>query len=732
LLSTPIPPRIVGRYAVYGEIGVGGMAVVRFGKLLGSAGFTRRVAVKCLHPHYARDPEFRKMFIDEARIASRIAHPNVVSTLDVVSSDGELFMVMEYVPGESLARLRSTVSRTGGRIPVSIALGIVQMVLFGLHAAHEAKSAAGEPLDIVHRDVSPGNVMVGTDGVARVLDFGIARAAVRVEATREGRIKGKLAYMAPEQLGGAQVSRRADIYSVSVMLWELLTGRRLFEGGDPHAALVEKLFRGPVDPPSLHCAEVSEGVDAVLRRGLERDPLRRFATAREMAIAIELVGEVAGAGEIARWVEHIAHESIHTRALEITRWETTAVKRPESQAEGTPLTQPSSEVSPAPGRPVPATSASDVATALTDRNAPRIETPQAFETRASRASLPFFQEQRQARRWRGSTVVALSLPLFAFVVGSWLRSHHTGTSVFTSASPSISLTSGRGNSGVGESAGLRTECPPGAVHIPAARLMMGSDDDSPLTRPAHSVTLRSYCIDMREVTVAEYKQCTDHGDCRRPTTTNEGAVSDRERRTLDLTCNARDPVGRASHPMNCVDWEMASGYCRAKGLRLPTEAEWELAARGPDASRYPWGDEEPALGRLNACGKECVDWAKRGQLREAGALGSVDLGAMYALEDGYATTAPVGSFVDGRSRYGIDDMAGNVAEWVSDYFAPYVRDAQADPTGPISGGERVVRGGAWNTRSAAMARSTFRDHVSPQTRSNAVGFRCAASLAVTP
>src|SRR5580704_1107389 len=223
VLAKPRAPRTVGRYAIYGEIAAGGMATVHFGRLLGAVGFTRPVAIKQLHPQFAKDPEFRARFIDEARMVSRIRHQNVVPTLDVVAAEDELFLVLEYVQGESLWRLMKAAHDRRVRVPPHIGIAIVSHVLHGLHAAHEAKNEAGAPLGIVHRDVSPQNILVGTDGAARVLDFGVARASSRVdsasarrsaESTPEtpSRVQGKLAYMAPEQLAGGTVGRQADVY----------------------------------------------------------------------------------------------------------------------------------------------------------------------------------------------------------------------------------------------------------------------------------------------------------------------------------------------------------------------------------------------------------------------------------------------------------------------------------------------------------------------------------------
>src|SRR5262245_13924051 len=243
--AKPEPVRVVGRYAVYNEIASGGMATVHVGRLIGPVGFARTVAIKRLYAHYAKDPQFVAMFLDEARLAARILHPNVVQTLDVVPSEGDLFLVMEYVAGESLARLLFASYEQKRSIPPEVVSSIMVGMLHGLHAAHEAKSERGEPLNLVHRDVSPQNVLVGIDGIARVLDFGIAKAALRASSTPGGRMKGKLAYMSPEQLAGVGVDRRADLFSAGIVLWEALTGEQLFVGDD-QGKIVGAIMSAPI------------------------------------------------------------------------------------------------------------------------------------------------------------------------------------------------------------------------------------------------------------------------------------------------------------------------------------------------------------------------------------------------------------------------------------------------------------------------------------------------------
>ncbi|MDB5221219.1 MAG: protein kinase, partial [Myxococcaceae bacterium] len=288
---------IGGRYALCGEIASGGMATVHLARQVGAAGFARIVAIKRLHERYARDPEFVAMFLDEARIVARIRHPNVVQTIDVVAEDGELFLVMEYIHGESLLRMMQMAIRRGGLLPVPVAAAIMVGALHGLQEAHDARGETGDPLGIVHRDVSPHNVLVGTDGAARVLDFGVAKASQRIQTTLEGQLKGKLSYMAPEQITNRPTDRRTDVYAASVVLWEALTGTKLFQGDSEGAVLNQILLETP-RPPSLLNRAIPPALDAVVARGLARDPEERFASAREMALAIERATPLASAAQI--------------------------------------------------------------------------------------------------------------------------------------------------------------------------------------------------------------------------------------------------------------------------------------------------------------------------------------------------------------------------------------------------------------------------------------------------
>jgi eukaryotic-like serine/threonine-protein kinase len=311
-MTPTVAPRVVGRYLLCDAIASGGMATVHLARLMGPEGFSRTVAVKQLHPQFSHDPEFVAMFLDEARLASRVRHPNVVSPLDVISCPPELFMVMEYVHGEPLSRLLKK-GPLPQPVPPPVAAAIVGQILLGLHAAHEATGEGGEPLELVHRDVSPHNIMVTKDGAARIVDFGIAKAKARSHQTDPGKLKGKLGYMAPEQVTLGRVDRRADVFAVGVVLWEMLVGRRLFTGDSP-AALVDSLLHAEIELPSRLVPGLPVLLDHVLLHALARPMDERFDTARAMAQALEHAVAPCGMLELSRWVESLAGDALDARA----------------------------------------------------------------------------------------------------------------------------------------------------------------------------------------------------------------------------------------------------------------------------------------------------------------------------------------------------------------------------------------------------------------------------------
>jgi len=307
----PEGARRIGRYALHGVLASGGMATVHVGRLAGDVGFARTVAIKRLHAQYAEDPEFVSMFTDEARLAGRLRHPNIVPVTDVIAADGEVLIVMDYVQGETLSRLVRSATANRERVPATVAGAILYDALEGLHAAHESRDERGQHLGIVHRDISPQNIIVGVDGIARVLDFGVAKARGRSQVTRDGQLKGKLSYMAPEQLYGEEVVPATDVFAAGIVLWEALTGQRLF-AGDNEGETVMRIVKRDIPPPSS-VEGVSAAYDAVVMKALQREAGDRYASAREMAVAVAAAAPKAESHEVAAWVEQVAAESLAAR-----------------------------------------------------------------------------------------------------------------------------------------------------------------------------------------------------------------------------------------------------------------------------------------------------------------------------------------------------------------------------------------------------------------------------------
>ena len=299
-----------GRYEILRPIATGGMAKVHLGRAVGAGGFERQVAIKTMHPHLAEQGDFVAMFLDEARLSARVHHPNVVATLDVQQDDEGIFLVMEYVDGFALQAILVAAREEALPLPFGLTLRIFLDTLAGLHAAHELTDGGGVPLQVIHRDVSPHNILVGVDGAARITDFGIARAAVRLSSTREGHLKGKMRYMAPEQFGGGELDRRADLYAAGAVLWEMLAGRGLVRGEDEGACLME-IGRLDKESPRASNPDVPEPIAAACLRALCLDPGERYATAAAFAEALE--GAAAEAGVVVASPREV---SLFVRALQ--------------------------------------------------------------------------------------------------------------------------------------------------------------------------------------------------------------------------------------------------------------------------------------------------------------------------------------------------------------------------------------------------------------------------------
>ncbi len=355
LLDPNDPKNRLERYELIGEIAAGGMAVVYLARIAGMGGFQRFVAIKKLHEHLAREQEFVEMVLDEARLAAGIHNPHVVPILEVGGSDGGYYLVMEYIEGDTLARVASRAAgratglhaaATAGaigrpkRAPASMPTGgpaiprpvTVRMLLdslAGLHAAHELTDPHGNPLQIVHRDISPQNILVGVDGSTRITDFGVARAAARLSTTRSDTVKGKLAYLSPEQARGETCDRRTDLFAMGIILWEMLTGRRLFRGETDHETLA-RVMSGTIPPPSSIVPGMHPAFDAVVLKALARDISQRFSTCAEMGDALERAamdaaatgadGGVASPRDVAAFMNTVLGQEIAAQRESVRVW----------------------------------------------------------------------------------------------------------------------------------------------------------------------------------------------------------------------------------------------------------------------------------------------------------------------------------------------------------------------------------------------------------------------------
>ena len=429
------------------------MATVFLARLSGVGGFQRFVAIKRLHPHLAREPEFIEMFLEEARLAARIHHPNVVPILEIGETEHGYYIVMEYVEGDTLGRLLARSAQTGQRLPTKVGLRVIVDMLAGLDAAHELKDDEGNALGIVHRDISPQNVLVGVDGSARLSDFGVARATSRLSTTRTGQLKGKLAYMAPEQAkGDRDIDRRADLFAAGIVLWEVLACRRLFKG-EGEADTLNRVMNEPIPPVRSMAPMVPAALEAVVARALERERSKRYATAAEFADALERASRVVGAlgthKDVAAHLENVLGTEISQQRETVRAWlsrsepskhgvevvprpEATAVTRVEGRDASTSSVSKVSAMTRVPSVPNQA-GVKSVPNAPSAPSVPRIPTPSApsvpsvasavISTHPSppaevaAAPLPIIVHSRRASVWPWVLVAAMAVAGGAM----WLR-----------------------------------------------------------------------------------------------------------------------------------------------------------------------------------------------------------------------------------------------------------------------------------------------------------------------
>jgi eukaryotic-like serine/threonine-protein kinase len=591
-------------------------------------------------------------------------------------------MELEWLEGKPLDELLDQESLAGAP-PWSLA----QVVPLLGQAASALDVAHGK--GIAHRDIKPANLFVlgegARDGQAtlKVLDFGVAKMMsdntqlkAALAKTGMGITSFTPQYGAPEQFNRSYGATGpwTDVYALALVAVEMLCGRCALDGDD----LIQLAFASgnPEKRPTPRGmgVAVSDAVERVFQRALAVAPQDRYARAREFWRDLE----AAQAGSFSDTVLH--------------------------------------------GGPGPVTGQMPVISTGYTQPGPLQSTTSSPATLT--AQLPAGKSNTGAIIGAVVAVAALGVAGF-FMLGKDGRGSDPAKAESAEPAPAALLPSA---APALPSAAPAPSCPAGMVLIPAGQFFMGSDlkDAAPNQKPSHNVTLGAFCMDLYEVTAQKYQQCSDVGKCRRATPEVEwDKITPSDKKTYSALCTIAD-AAKAEHPMNCLSWEMASTYCKNNDARLPTEAEWEYATRGPDGRIYPWGDEAPTAQHLNACGTECLAWAK------ANKVSPQFPGALYQADDGFATTAPVGKFPAGRSRFGPYDVVGNVWEWVADYEGPYSPGDQKDPAGPETGVKRVIRGGAWNGSFPEWLHPSFRYAQDPKSQSHGVGFRCAKSLPATP
>ena len=305
-------PERFGKYEILRRIASGGMAEIYLARASGIEGFEKLVVLKRILPQYADDEEFVSMFLDEARLAATLHHSNVVQVYDIGAVDGQYFLTMEFLHGQDGRQLMKAVAQRGGALPLEHALSIVMSVCSGLHYAHD-QVVDGKPLGLVHRDVSPQNVLITYDGGVKLLDFGIAHATSRLTQTRGSSLKGKVAYMSPEQCGGFPLDRRSDVFSTAILLWELTTGRRLFTG-DSDFEVMRKLREDDPPRPSAVSFAYPLALERIVLKGLKRNRDERYASAEEMLLDLEAFAREArlpiSALQLSRYMRELFKDQI--------------------------------------------------------------------------------------------------------------------------------------------------------------------------------------------------------------------------------------------------------------------------------------------------------------------------------------------------------------------------------------------------------------------------------------
>ncbi|MCI0576417.1 MAG: SUMF1/EgtB/PvdO family nonheme iron enzyme [Chloroflexi bacterium] len=545
----------------------------------------RTVAIKMIHPHLSDNPQFVRRFEQEAAAVARLRHPNIVQVYDFSQQQGVHYIVMEFVPGETLEQRLESLRKANLRLPLEETLRTMLALCDAVAYAHEQ--------NMIHRDLKPSNVIINLVGQVILTDFGVAKLVGGRSLTETGATIGTASYMSPEQVTGEPVDHRADIYALGVMLYEMAAGKPPFEGSSPLTVMMAHVNE-PVPDIRLTNSNIPDSLVAVLGKALAKKPVHRFQSALEMATALQVIGQ-----------QMIGTASRH--ALRSTG--------------GSARVTSDVDTLPVGGQPVSGTQL------VTPRPPERATAPALAESAAPRA-------KRRSRAPLYAAVAAIGvLLLLLLVAGAFLLVPRFFRTLPASA---------------------------GMVRVPAGAYTVGLEGDGSNYAAVRQVELDEFWIDRYEVSNGQYAEYVAETDGPRPSTWDGGSA----------------PAGQADYPVQGASWAMASAYCEWANKRLPTEAEWEVAARGAAGLLFPWGNEA-GLVRLPQ-------------------------GSSY----------PVGTVPANRSQFGLFDAAGNVWEWVD------------EPYEAVPNGQFVLRGGAHDFLKD-MAYRLVGDPTVPTMFATA-GFRCAA------
>jgi serine/threonine protein kinase/ribosomal protein L40E len=647
----PLVGRVIeGKYRIDSLIGAGGMgSVYQATRLL----IGDEVAIKILHTERVVDPHAAERFRREAQAAARLKHPSAVSIYDFgVSRDGLQYLVMEMIEGRSLREVARD-----GPLNAAFAAAVTSQVCAALDEAHRRH--------IVHRDIKPDNIILNSTPTGlrvKVLDFGIAklRDDTASHLTQTGSVMGTPHYMSPEQCLGEELDNRADVYSVGVVLYEMLCGRVPFNSPISTAVVVQHVNQPPPLLRSINAA-VSPQMEAAVLHALEKSrgarPQSAGAFAREVMAAL---------GAVAANLEDWPSETAQPVQYPIVEDESTVERK-----QAAPLAlQGGKELAP-----------TVHLASLSGARAPVI----AGSLTAGSGAVSAATVKRNVARNYAIVVIATLLCVSLIGIIGW-RLSQSGTANTNSSSsaqlnqeePATNPTTGIANT---RNRGNLAP-PPGMLYVSGGTFVMGSDEELSTSTPAHTASLKPFFIDAYEVTCEQYKKCVDANQCAPPST----------------WANGNYPTGDERHPVTGVSWDDAETYAGWVGKRLPTEEEWEFAARGPKSLKYPWG---------NSWKPGCANADKEGEARR----GMTEVGS-------YQCDSPSGA----------KDMIGNAWEWTSSDWKLYLgkRFGQAEQTG-----QKVIRGGTWDTASK-FATGALRAPLmgaGDKTRYERTGFRCAKDVA---